>query len=217
MALLEINNVSKSFGKKKILEGLNFTLKKGEIVGLIGKSGVGKSVLIKLLIGFLKPDKGTIKFNSKTKWPVGFSMQNNSLYDYLTVRQNLKYFAQIYKTPKKQYKQRINILIKQLNLKEFENVLGINLSGGTKKRVDIACALLNDPEILILDEPFLGLDPYLVDSLSKFIISLAKSGKCILFSSHRIRQLSNLCSKLVLIKDKKIYKINKNQLKEIYD
>jgi len=101
-------------------------------------------------------------------------------------------------------------------LKEYEKVLVKNLSGGTKKRVDIACALLADPDVIVFDEPFLGLDPILADALSEFIVSLSKIGKAVLVSSHRIDELSKICARVLMLKSGRLSQINKSQMREIY-
>jgi ABC-2 type transport system ATP-binding protein len=216
MESISIQNISKSFGNQLILTNISALINKGEIIGLVGPSGAGKSIFIKMLIGFLKPDTGRIIINPLIEQSIGFSMQNNSIYDMLTVKQNLNYFASIYKVPRKVRKQMIPLLIEKLNLKKFEKVIVENLSGGTKKRVDIACALLRNPEILVLDEPFLGLDPSLVASLSKFILELNKNGKTIIISSHQIQELSVLCNRVFLIKNSSLYQIEKSQMHLAY-
>ena len=202
MDILSFKEVSKSFSHKKILKEVNFSVKKGEILGIVGPSGSGKSVLIKMLIGFIKPSSGNISFNLSPR--VGFSMQNNSLYNYLTVKQNLIYFSKLSGVSKSQRQNTISLLIKNLRLIEFENTLVKKLSGGTKKRVDIACALLNNPDVIILDEPFIGLDPTLIELLSKFILKLNNQGRTIIISSHRIKELSSISSRVLLVKNKKI-------------
>jgi ABC-type multidrug transport system ATPase subunit len=214
--LLIATNISKSFGKKKILNDINLEINKGEIVGIVGKSGCGKSVLIKTLIGFLKPNSGSVTINSKLKFPIGYSTQENSLYEDLTVSQNLSYFADAYNIKKVLKKQKINLLLRIFHLQEYEKVLVRELSGGTKKRVDIACSLIVDPDLIILDEPFLGLDPLLVEEFLRIFKFLKSRGKTILISSHRTQELSEICSKTILIKNGKSYNINKNQLKGIY-
>lgn len=194
---MRVNNLSKSFGKKEVLKKVNFVVNEKEILGIIGKSGSGKSVLIKCLIGFQKPTSGNIKIKNNAK--IGFSMQNNSLYEYLTVKQNLYYFSKLYKVGKISRKETINSLITNLELDDFKNALVKNISGGTKKRVDIACALINNPQIIILDEPFTGLDPELVNNLAKVILQLKKQGRTIIISSHRINELSKICNKKIKI------------------
>jgi ABC-2 type transport system ATP-binding protein len=216
MNVLFADGVTKSFWRKKVLDDVSLFLSPGEIVGFVGRSGAGKSVLIKILIGFYHPDKGHVAVNSNSKNPIGYSMQDNALYDQLTVKQNLYYFSGIHKIPRKIRKERVELLIARLNLKEYENVLLKNLSGGTKKRVDIACALLTDPDVIVLDEPFLGLDPVLVDALSNFIIALGKMGKAVLVSSHQTDVLDKIATRVVMLKGGKIYDIQKSQMREVY-
>lgn len=216
MNILSIEGLSKSYGRKKILEGISFDVNKEEILGLVGCSGAGKSTLIKILIGFLSPSSGRVHVYSSSRHPIGFSMQNNSIYDSLSVRQNLFYFSNLYNIPRKIARERIYGLLEMLQLKEYERVIVKNLSGGTKKRVDIACALLGDPDILILDEPFLGLDPALVRSLLSFLKLLHENGKTLLISSHQLDVLAEICTQFVLLEKGKIYPLNKKDLKEIY-
>lgn len=216
MSIIKARDLNKSFGKKRVLKNANLYVEKGEILGLVGRSGSGKSVLIRILIGFFKPDSGTVLIDSDSEMPIGYSIQENAIYEDLKVNQNLSYFARINKIPRKLRRERINFLIKSLGLEEYRKILVKNLSGGTKKRVDLACALLSNPEILILDEPFLGLDPELVSNLSDFLISLNKKGMTIIISSHQTNELAQICSRIVLLKDGQIYSIRKEQLKEVY-
>lgn len=215
MEILSIKGVNKSFKKKSVLQGANLFVNQGEILGLVGPSGSGKSVLSKILIGFLTPDSGERILIKGPK--IGFSMQNNSIYSDLNVKQNLRYFSKLQKVRRRERKSRIEELIRLLGLKEFEKVLVKNLSGGTAKRVDIACALLTDPEIVLFDEPFLGLDPKLIENLSRIMLYLNRKGKTILISSHRVEELTRICSRFVLIKNKIVRQIDKKQLIKAYD
>ena len=214
MGLVSLKGVGKSFGRKKILGDINLEINKDEIVGIVGPSGSGKSVLVKMLIGFFHPTEGSIDFEMSPT--IGFSMQDNSLYEHLNVRQNAKYFSKIYDVSKKDRKERIPKLIESLDLKEFEKVLVKNLSGGTKKRVDLLCSLINNPDILILDEPFLGLDPSLVKALSKYILELHKLGKTIIISSHRTNELSYLATRMLMVKNKTLKEITKSEINNAY-
>jgi len=213
--VISLQGVGKSFGKKNILENINFSINKGELIGLIGRSGSGKSILIKMIIDFLKPDKGNIIRNIP-KEKINFSMQGNSIYEYLTVRQNLMYFSKMYGLNKRERKEIIAEVIDKLALKEFENVIIKNLSGGTQKRVDIACSLLNNPEVILMDEPFLGLDPELVNKIGTLMIKLNENGKTILISSHDIKTLSLICKKFFLIRNKEIDLVKREKLGESY-
>jgi ABC-2 type transport system ATP-binding protein len=214
--ILEVKNLSKSFGRKKILKDISFSIKKGNIIGLIGKSGEGKTVLIKTIIGFLHQNSGKIILKNILKKDIGFSMQDNSLYENLTLKQNWKYFGKLFGLKRSQRKEKINYLLGELSLIEFKKIFVKNLSGGTKKRVDIGCSLLNSPKILILDEPFAGLDPELANQLSRFILQLNKQGVTIIISSHRISELSRISTQIFLLKDKKIKEIEKNEIMNIY-
>jgi len=216
MIAFSIENLYKKMGGKQILNGINLSVEKGEILGLVGKSGAGKTVLIKIIIGFLKPDKGEIKINSKSEYPIGYSMQENAIYENLTVLQNLKYFAAINKIGWLTRRKRIRELIKSMELEEHKRKLVKNISGGTKKRVDLACALLGNPDIIVLDEPLLGLDPGLVDSILRIIKRIEKQGKTILISSHQITELRRICTRFVLLKDGILYKIKEKQLETVY-
>jgi len=216
MEIISVKDVSKSFKRKNILEKINVSINKGEIVGLIGPSGEGKSVFTKILIGFFKPSEGKVEINSTSSDPIGFSMQDNSIYENITVRQNLSYFSKLYKIPSNISNSVIETLLENLGLKQYEKVLVGKISGGTKKRVDIACALLKNSEIIILDEPFVGLDPVLISSISEFILDLNKQGKTIIISSHRVDELSEICHRLLLVKNKQIKPIDKSQIKQAY-
>ena len=216
MIAFSIENLYKKMGGKQVLNGINLSVEKGEVLGLVGRSGAGKTVLVKTIIGFLKPDKGEIKINSKSEYPIGYSMQENAIYENLTVLQNLKYFASINRIKWGIRRQRIRELIKSRDLGEYKRKLVKNISGGTKKRVDLACALLGDPDIIVLDEPLLGLDPGLVDSILKIIKKIEKQGKTVIISSHQIAELSRVCSRFVLLKDGILYKIKQKQLATVY-
>ncbi len=189
---------------------MNFSINSSDFVGLIGSSGSGKSVFVKILIGIMRPTKGKININGK----MGFSLQNNSFYKKLTLYQNLVFFSKIYKV--KDYKTKIGELMNSLDLLNFRNTLASSLSGGTQKRLDLACALLNDPEILLLDEPFVGLDPFLVKELMQLYKNLNINGITIILSSHRLDVIESLCNKFFIVHEKKLFSLSKNQLKDIY-
>lgn len=214
--VMTVSNISKSFGKKKVLDNVNFSIKPGEIIGLIGYSGAGKSVLIKIILGLLKSDTGNIETYSTSKDPIGISFQENAIYDNLTVKQNFKYFSRIYGLKKDFSEKQIDSLINLLSLNDFENVLVRKLSGGTKKRVDIGCALLKDPEIIIFDEPLSGLDSKLINNLLQLFLYLNKSGKTIIITSHQLYELYRICNRFLLLKDKQIFEVEKSKLSEVY-
>jgi len=208
--VISLVNVSKRYGGNLVLKDINLSLNKQEILGITGPSGSGKTVLIKILMDFLKPDKGTVRINKK----IGFSVQDNSLYENLTLMQNLKYFSKLYNV--KNIEDKINYLLRILVLEDYKDKLVFNLSGGTKKRLDIACALLNSPEILILDEPFVGLDCSLISQLSSFLSYLRDNGMTIVMSSHILDPIETLCDKVVFIKNGSLDPIQKLEIRKKY-
>jgi len=217
MGIIDVTNLSKEFKKKIIFENVSVSIERGEIFGLIGPSGCGKSVFLRMIMGFLKQDSGAIKINSILKDPIGFSLQENSIYENITVKQNLKYFANIYGVRRKQSKQTISNLIDFLNLRSFENTLVRKISGGTKKRVDLACALVKNPEIIILDEPLLGLDPQLVSNFISLIVNLNKQGRTIIITSHMLDEIKPICNRFFMIKNKNILPVDRNKLALAYE
>lgn len=208
--IIEFHNVFKSFGSKRIFFDVSFQIKRGEIVGLFGSSGSGKSVLMKLLIGLIKPSSGRVfKFGGS-----GISFQNNSLYEQLTVMQNINFFASVYKV--KISNEFVSNLLNWLELKEYGNTIVKNLSGGTQKRVDIACALISDPDVLVLDEPFNGLDYPLIRKLIELLKSLNSKGKTIIVSSHITYMMPELCDRGFVVKNECVKEVALDKLEENY-
>jgi len=208
--VIRVKNISKSFGKKAIFSDVSCSINQSDLVAIIGPSGVGKSVFLKILIGFIKPSSGSVS----TSAHIAFSAQANSLYESLTVKQNLLYFSKLYGVENKA--DTISNVINMLQIQEFENILVSKLSGGTKKRVDIACALLEDPDILVLDEPFTGLDYVLVKRLSSFLKGLSDYGKTIIISSHKLDQMGELCNRFFVFNDQKLAEISKREFNRLY-
>ncbi|MBN2052141.1 ABC transporter ATP-binding protein [Candidatus Woesearchaeota archaeon] len=225
--ILKIQRISKRFGKKKVLKNISLDIYEGEIFGLIGSSGSGKTTLLKNLIGYLAPEEGDVKFRydyfvkkkSKDGKPMyasvfkqqrlaknlfGFASQEPSFYQKLTVKENLKYFGSLYNMHKKALDSNIDILLSLMDLRHAEKTLAGDLSGGMERRLDIACALIHDPEVLILDEPTSDLDPILRDHIWSLVQKINKKGTTIILASHHLSEVENFCSRLAIIKDGKI-------------
>ena len=207
--MIELVGVSKKFGKRRILHNVNLKIGYREIIGIIGPNGAGKSVLLKTMAGFLKPDQGQV-FSSGE---VGISIQDNSFYESLTVKQNLKYFSRIYNVKDK---EKINEIVEELGLKQFLNSNVNTLSGGTKKKLDLACSLLNDPSTLILDEPFTGLDKMYVNELVSLLIRLNNRGITLVISSHIVPHTYSLCSRFLVVQDETVKEISKERVKVLF-
>lgn len=205
--VLQVNGISKSFGEHQVLNDVNFHVDKNEILGLIGISGAGKTTILKILVGYYQQDQGYIFFNGEDytgkmeqiRSKVGFVTQDNCFYDELTVMENLEYFGQIYNMPIRSIRRNAENLLKFLKLEESKDVICLNLSGGMKRRVDFACAMIHNPSIIIMDEPTTGLDPILRKQIWNVIKYIKTMGKTIIFSSHLLSELDSLCDKVAIV------------------
>ncbi len=201
---IELVNVSKSFGKKNVLKNVSLTAQAGEILCLLGPSGSGKTTLIRLITGAIEPDEGEIRIENK-RVPnisviksVGFMPQFDAVYTDLTGRDNLMFFGRLFKLPKNRLKQRVEETLKLVDLQDDQNLLVANYSGGMKKRLSLAIALLHDPNILLLDEPTVGIDPVLRKVIWDQFEALRLAGKTIVVSTHVMDEAAR-CQRAALI------------------
>lgn len=203
--IISSHNLSKSYSSVKALDDVTISCSAGEILGLVGANGSGKSTLFKILLRVMKPDTGTVTINSKKIKPIGGIIEKPALYEYLSATENLKVFASIQGLKTSKIILTNNLLKVGLPIDRKDPVK--NFSMGMKQRLGIAIALLNNPECLILDEPFSGLDPLGIASLKTLITELAEKEKlAILISSHILDELNKICHKLVVIKNGQIIK-----------
>ena len=167
MAVVEIDNLSRSFGDVKALDGMTFSVEEGEIFGLVGPDGSGKTTCLRILCGLMAPTSGkamvlgrdVAKEPELIKDQVGYMAQPAKLYEELTVKENIEFYADLYEVPKERYKRRMNRLLEFSGLSPFTGRLFRNLSGGMKQKVGLSCALIHTPKVLFLDEPTNGVDP----------------------------------------------------------
>ena len=216
--LLRINNLTIVLGHKVILENININVKEGEMLGLVGVSGAGKTTLLNSIIGYYPVAKGSIMYNSarQRKWIsildkfsnfkglFGFSAQNPSFYPELSVIENLEYFASLYNLPEDIKKQNIDRALKLVKLHEDKNKISKNLSGGMKKRLDIACSIVHFPKILLLDEPTSDMDPLLRTQIWGLIEDINKSGTTIIVASHFLSEIEHICDRIVFIRNRHV-------------
>lgn len=200
---LLIENLQLSY-KNFSINNISFSLVAGDILGLVGRSGSGKSTLIKAITGEKKPDKGnvtvTIDGNEiSLKKMVGYSPQQNSLYPSLTLEENIYTFGRLMNLDKSMISDTMVSLLKRLDLQKSKEKKIIQLSGGMQKRADLAVTLIHDPRIIILDEPFTGLDISIQAFIWDFLLELSKRGKIVIVTSHHLEDIQKRCNKFALV------------------
>ncbi len=219
--VFDVTHVSKSFKGNHVLKDISFTIQKGEVIGFIGASGSGKTTLLNLLVGFLAPEKGAIRFTyygegceprvfNVLEKPLlvnrsyGFASQHPSFYEKLTVRENLSFFAKMYGLGSHAIKANVDILLRLMDLKASQHVLAKELSGGMKRRLDMACAMVHSPGVLILDEPTADLDPVLRTQVWEVVKRINTRGTTVILSSHHLNELDTLCNRIGILKGGKL-------------
>lgn len=213
--MIEVKNVTKKYGNFTAVDNITFTVKDGEVVGLLGQNGAGKSTTMNMITGFIEPTEGNIVINGfdimkkplKAKKQIGYMPENVPLYTELTVKEFVTYMAELKLVERKIRKQEVENVIKETGLQEVENKLIRNLSRGYKQRVSMAGALVGNPEVLILDEPTVGLDPKQIIEIRNLIKNLGKKHTVIL-SSHILSEISQICEKVVILNKGKIVAID---------
>lgn len=209
---IEFKNIKKRFGKNEVLQGVNLEVPYGERFGVIGVSGSGKSTLLNILIGFLRANEGAIYYNLRNilrekrsvRKTFGFAAQDGSFYRDLTVTENLNYFGTLYGMSKADIQRRAKGLLALVDLTRARTVLGKNLSRGMQKRLDIACAMMHEPKVLILDEPTEDLDPMLRKDILLLIKKINERGTTIIITSHLLSEIEAICTKIAILHGGKI-------------
>lgn len=214
--VIKVENLEKVFKdfwlrpKTRAVDGISFSVNKGEVFGLLGPNGSGKSTTIKLLLGLLRPTGGTVSVlghaptHTATKQRIGYLPELSYLYKYLTPRETLCYYAGLFGIKGKQADERIELLLSQVGLSAAADRAVGEFSKGMARRVGLAQALLNDPEIVVLDEPTSGLDPVGRYDVKQLIKQLAKQGKTVLLSSHLLSEIEDVCTSVVILSQGKI-------------
>ncbi len=214
--IIKLDKLSLSFGKRKILDNVSFAINQGQILGLLGPNGVGKSTIFNLITGLIKPDYGSIIINSKivneypiylrtTKFKIGYVPQNGGYFHDLTLLENLNAIGEILVENKKIRDEKINSLISKFELDAVREVKANYLSGGQKKRLVISLALLGDPKILLLDEPFAALDVMTIKMLQQIIVNLqSENNISIILCDHQARDLLTCVDVAIVLSNCKV-------------
>ncbi|WP_101842174.1 heme ABC exporter ATP-binding protein CcmA [Halobacillus sp. Marseille-P3879] len=212
-SVIVLQDVSHRFDSKEVLSEITLHIPKGEIFGLLGPSGSGKTTLIKLVTGLLEPTSGDVYMNGE-KMPslaqmkrYGFMAQSDALYQELSGKENLDFFASIYRLKKQEKKRRIKELLEMVNLTEVADHPVDTYSGGMKRRLSLAAALLHEPEMIILDEPTVGIDPVLRQSIWKELNRLKDHGVTIIVTTH-VMDEAEKCDRLAMLREGRIIAMN---------
>lgn len=210
MIFLKVNNINKVFKKKNVLKNISIEFKTGKIYGLIGKNGAGKSTLMKILLNLESYEFGTIEFSRIDNSPISKAglIENSALYPFLNATQNMKRYNAFFKN--KINKKQISYYLKIVGLDNSKKKVK-HFSLGMKQRLGLAQAFSVQPDFLILDEPFNGLDPEIIINIKKYLQKLKSQGKCILISSHQLNELDKLCDEISMLKEGELLtNINEN-------
>ena len=213
--MIEVKNVTKKYGSTVAVDNISFDVKDGEVVGFLGPNGAGKSTTMNMITGFIEPTSGQIIVNGndiskkqkKAKKDIGYMPENVPLYYELTAKEFITYMAELKMVKRNVRKQEVQEVIKEVGLEEVQNKLIRNLSRGYKQRVSMAGALIGNPDVIILDEPTVGLDPKQITEIRNLIKKLGQKHTVIL-STHILSEVSQICERVIIINKGKIIVID---------
>lgn len=207
MKILKIKGLHKSFGKIKAVDGIDLEVENGEFFGLLGPNGAGKTTTINILSTILKPDSGDVSINgydlkkepAKCKKSIGIVPQELALYEELTAKENLVFWGSFYNISKKEAAERADEMLKLFELEDRKNSLIKTFSGGMKRRINIAAAMLHRPYILLMDEPTVGVDPQSRHKIYDVLAQFSQQGITIIYTTHYMDEVEKLCSRIGII------------------
>ena len=225
--ILKISGISKSYGHRLVLKKINFELHKSEIFGVLGPNGCGKTTIFNSIMGICRINEGNIFVNNikinnlpiherATKFRIGYIPQNSSVFLGLTCEENIRAIAEVKIKEKSLQENKIQELLSDFNLEYLKNIKAINLSGGEKKRLCISMALVSNPQILLMDEPFAALDLITIDMIKKIIVSLQKKLISVIVTDHNAKDLMNVSDRCIIISNGEVI-ISGNPRKIIND
>ena len=205
--MLQATDLRKSYGATAAVAGVSLTVNPGEIVGLLGPNGAGKSTTISMICGLVRPDAGTVTIAgeavgedaSAVKRRIGLVPQEISLYEDLSAIGNLELFGALYAITGSVLHERVNAALELVGLADHAKAKPATFSGGMKRRLNIACALVHDPDVLLLDEPTVGVDPQSRNAIFANIESLRSRGKAIVYTTHYMEEAERLCDRIVIV------------------
>ena len=233
MHLLEIKELSKSYDGREVVKGVDITVKRGEIVGLLGPNGAGKTTSFYMIVGIVPPDKGKITFDNyditnlpiheRARYGIGYLAQESSIFKKLTVEENIMAILETLPINKIERQHRLENLLQELNIAHLRKNKAFTLSGGERRRLEITRALVTNPSFILLDEPFSGIDPIVVNEAQEIIKELKDRGLGILLTDHNVRETLSITDRAYLIAEGRILiagsadeLINNPQARQVY-
>ncbi len=211
---ITLRNLVKSYRRKRAVDGVSLDLSEGEVVGLLGPNGAGKTTTFYMIVGLVKPREGSIclddteitslPMHMRARMGIGYLAQENSVFRNLTVRENLLMIWEMWGMSREEQERRLKVLLEDFGLTHVAGQMACSLSGGERRRVEIARALATRPRFLLLDEPFTGVDPIAVDGIQSIISSLKASGLGILITDHNVRETLSITDRAFIIREGKI-------------
>jgi lipopolysaccharide export system ATP-binding protein len=231
--LLETKELSKSYDGREVVKGVDILVKRGEIVGLLGPNGAGKTTTFYMIVGIVPPNRGKIIFDNyditslpihqRSRYGIGYLSQEPSIFRKLTVGENIMAILETLPISKEERRRRLTNLLEELNIAHLEKNKAYTLSGGERRRLEITRALVTNPSFILLDEPFSGIDPIVVNEAQEIIKELKEKGLGILLTDHNVRETLSITDRAYLVADGRILisgsaqdLINNPQAREIY-
>lgn len=209
-----LENIHKSYGKQSIVSRVNLSVAQGEIVGLLGPNGAGKTTTFYIATGLEKPDQGTVRlndtditvlpFHKRAQLGIGYLAQEPSIFRQLSVRDNILLVLEQVGIPRRQWQERLNELLQEFRLEKVASTPGIRVSGGERRRTELARSLAASPKFLLLDEPFAGVDPIAVSEIQKMIAALRERQIGILITDHNVRETLAITDRAYIMRDGQI-------------
>ncbi|MBX7171635.1 MAG: ATP-binding cassette domain-containing protein [Pyrinomonadaceae bacterium] len=219
---LRVENVTKRYGDFTAVDNISFEVKAGRIFGFLGPNGAGKTTTIRMIVSITAPDEGKIelfgqKMSSELQDKIGYLPEERGLYKKMKIQEQLRYFAALKDVPQKEADKRIDFWLDRMGLSEWKLKKANDLSKGMSQKIQFIAAVLHEPDLIILDEPFSGLDPVNVETLLEVIAELKKKGKTIIFSTHLMETAERLCDDIILInKSRKVLGGKLREVKESF-
>lgn len=216
MVVLESKNLRKFYRRRAVVNDVSIQVKPGEVVGLLGPNGAGKTTTFYMIIGFIRPDDGEVYLGGRNisrlpmyrraRMGIGYLAQEASVFRKLSVEDNIMAILQFRDLKRKERKQRLEDLLRELDLTQLRKNKAYTLSGGERRRVEITRVLVNEPKFILLDEPFAGIDPIAVEDIQKIIGRLIERGLGVLITDHNVRETLSICHRAYIMCDGKILK-----------